>query len=96
MKFRNKNNDYYLAINKYYKEQSWSALEYAHILAQPFLLSHYRVHFLMLKKAVEERNTAEFAGQILRICLVLPGNIFVLLPKNNPGTARVSAFKSFK
>ncbi len=96
MRFFNKTSQYNDSLKKYYRLESWISLEEVHVLAQPYLLSHYYIHLLMLKKAVQEKNIQELLGQIFRICLVLPGNVFRLLPKNNPGTTRVSAFKSFE
>lgn len=96
MRFFNKTSQYNDSLQKYYVLDSWIFLEEVHVLAQPYLLSHYYIHLLMLKKAVQEKNIKEVFGQIFRISLVLPGNIFMILPKNNPGTTRVSAFKSFE
>lgn len=96
MRFFNKTSQYNDSLQKYYVLDSWISLEEVHVLAQPYLLSHYYIHLLMLKKAAQEKNIKEVFGQIFRISLVLPGNIFMILPKNNPGTTRVSAFKSFE
>jgi uncharacterized protein (DUF608 family) len=96
MRFFNKTSQYNDSLQKYYVLDSWISLEEVHVLAQPYLLSHYYIHLLMLKKAVQEKNIKEVFGQIFRISLVLPGNIFMILPKNNPGTTRFSAFKSFE
>lgn len=96
MKLRNTTNEYTLLCKRYSEERSWKLLEDIHILSQPYLISHYHIHFLMLKKALGERNIKEFFGQFFRICLFLPENFFMILPKNNPGTTRVSALKSFE
>lgn len=95
MKFINTNKEYEDALSVYRSSNMWGDLEKVHILAQPFLLSHYFVHITMLQKALKEKNLHECLAQIFRLILVLPGNILNRLPKNNPGTARVSAFKSF-
>lgn len=95
MKFINTTKEYKDALATYHSSKLWSDLEKVHILAQSFLLSHYFVHITMLQKALKEKNLHECLGQIFRLMLVLPGNLLNRLPKNNPGTARVSAFKSF-
>ncbi len=95
MKFTNTTKEYKDALAIYKTDKTWDSLEKVHILAQPFLLSHYSAHIMMLEKALQEKNVYEFLGQIMRLILVLPGNVFNLLPRNNPGTTRVSAFKSF-
>lgn len=73
--------------------RAWQHLERAHIIAQPMLREHLRSHWLMLRLALRERDTAEVAGQALRLVLVIPGNLSGRLPIGNIGRARVNAFR---
>ncbi len=72
---------------------AWRHLERAHIVSQPLLLEHLRSHWLMLKLAMRERDLAESAGQVLRLLLVVPGNLSGRLPTGNSGRAGVSALR---
>ena len=43
----------------------WSHLERAHILSQPWAWPHTRVHAVMLRQAVRDRDVREVMGQLL-------------------------------
>lgn len=74
-------------------EGAWSALERAHILAQPLLGHHLRVHAAMLSLALVTRDRREAIGQLLRLVLAPLGTLTGRLPWGNSGRANVSAFK---
>jgi hypothetical protein len=74
--------------------EKWRKLERLHIIGQLILPLHFKVHFLMLNLAFQERKGSEILGQILRIVLVIPGHMIGRLPIGNVGTSRVSAFKT--
>lgn len=71
---------------------AWLALERAHILAQPRLAMHVRVHWAMLGFAIAQGDRTEALGQLLRLLLAPIGNVTGRLPLGNTGRARVSAF----
>jgi hypothetical protein len=71
---------------------SWHALERAHILAQPALGDHLRVHLTMLVHAVRTRDPGEAVGQVLRVLLAPIGALTGRLPIGNTGRSNVSAF----
>lgn len=71
---------------------AWWALERAHILSQPALSMHLRVHWAMLRYAVRTLDLIEAAGQALRLVLAPIGNLTGRTPLGNSGRARVSAF----
>lgn len=72
---------------------AWSALERAHIVAQPYLALHLASHWAMLAYALRERDFREAWGQCLRFALVPLGAITGLLPIGNTGRSNVSAFR---
>lgn len=69
-------------------------LERAHVLGQRSTFHHVRVHWLMLRMAVRNGWTGEAAGQLWRICAAATFTPLGLLPSGNPGSARVSGFRS--
>jgi hypothetical protein len=69
----------------------WSALETAHVLAQPWAGAHARTHWLMLRRGVRERDAREVAGQLVRLVVAGPGSLTGRYPVGNTGRARVSA-----
>ena len=71
---------------------AWRSLERAHILAQPFLMSHGGIHVRMLRFAIDLRDWREALGQAFRLLLVPLGNATGRLPIGNTGRANVSAF----
>ena len=72
---------------------AWTALERAHIVSQPSLGPHLRVHWLMLGYAVRLRQPREIAGQAIRLALAPLGAITGRIPWGNTGRADVSAFE---
>ena len=72
---------------------AWTALERAHILAQPTLRPHIRVHGLMLGYAVRLRQPREIAGQLARLALAPIGALTGRIPPGNSGRSDVSAFE---
>lgn len=76
------------------KLAAWSALERAHIVAQPYLALHLASHWAMLTYALRETDFKEVWGQCLRLVLVPLGAISGRLPIGNTGRSNVSAFRS--
>ncbi len=74
-------------------DAAWTALERAHIISQPALGPHLRVHWLMFGFAVRLRQPREVAGQALRLALAPLGAITGRVPWGNTGRAGVSAFE---
>ena len=72
---------------------AWWALERAHILSQPDLPMHLRVHWAMLSYAVRQGDLLEIAGQTLRLALAPIGSLTGRLPVGNTGRSNVSAFQ---
>ena len=73
-------------------DEEWFRLERLHVIGQMFFFLHFKVHFLMLSLAIKQVNFNEIIGQIMRLCLVIPGHLFQRLPRGNVGSTRVSAF----
>ncbi|MEJ5977593.1 DUF3703 domain-containing protein [Novosphingobium sp. PS1R-30] len=71
---------------------AWESLEHAHILAQPRLGAHLRVHFAMLGFSITQRDPVEAAGQVLRLLLAPLGAATGRVPTGNIGRSNVSAF----
>lgn len=71
---------------------AWRALERAHVLAQPLLGAHLRVHLAMVGHALRTRDATEVAGQLLRLVLAPLGHATGQTPAGNTGRARVSPF----
>ncbi|MEN2712540.1 DUF3703 domain-containing protein [Sphingomonas sp. NPDC092331] len=72
--------------------RAWRALERAHILAQPRLVPHLRVHAIMLGYAWRLRQPGEVAGQLFRMALAPLGHLTGRTPAGNTGRSNVSAF----
>lgn len=73
---------------------AFASLERAHVLGQPDLSRHLRVHLRMLRVAWAMGDMHELRGQVLRIALVPVGHLVGRLPVGNTGGANISAFKS--
>jgi hypothetical protein len=73
-------------------EQLWDLLCAAHIAGQFVLALHFRTHLAMFSLALQERQTGEAAGQLLRLALVPLGHVLQKLPEGNSGRANVGAF----
>jgi hypothetical protein len=72
---------------------AWRALERAHILSQPILGPHVRVHVTMLGYAVHQRDGREIVGQLARLALAPLGTLTGRIPWGNTGRSDVSAFE---
>jgi len=72
---------------------AWTALERAHILSQPTLRRHLRVHALMLGLALRTGDVREVAGQLARLALAPVGALTGRVPRGNTGRSNVSAFR---
>lgn len=73
-------------------DAAWAALERAHVLSQPALGAHVRVHARMLSFAVALRDPREAFGQLARLALAPLGSLTGRIPWGNTGRANVSAF----
>ena len=71
---------------------AWAALERAHVISQPALLPHLRVHRTMLSLAVTQREAKEVAGQLLRLTLAPLGHALGRTPWGNSGRSNVGKF----
>jgi Protein of unknown function (DUF3703) len=71
---------------------AWAALERAHIVSQPALLPHLRVHCSMLDLATANGDIGEAFGQITRLALAPLGHVLGRTPWGNPGRSTVSKF----
>ena len=71
---------------------AWRALEWEHILSQPYMGPHLASHWHMLRYAIELSDSREAAGQAMRFLLVPLGSLTGRLPAGNNGRAHVSAF----
>ena len=72
---------------------AWRALEWEHILSQPYMGPHLASHWHMFRYAIELGDSREAAGQAMRFLLVPLGSLTGRLPEGNNGRARVSAFE---
>ena len=68
-------------------------LENAHVLGQPYFLSHMQVHLWMLRIGLARRDWHEVMGQITRLLLTPLGHMTGRLPLGNTGGANISAFQ---
>lgn len=75
------------------RDAAWRSLELAHILSQPTLGPHVRVHLAMLGYAVNLRDPREIAGQLVRLALAPIGALTGRIPWGYTGRADVSAFQ---
>lgn len=74
-------------------EAAWRLLEDAHILSQPWVRPHLRVHVAMLSLGWSQRDRAEVVGQLARLIVAGPGSALGRYPAGNTGRANMSAFK---
>ena len=63
----------------------WPILERAHIVSQPWVLPHTRVHWAMLRIALRERDSHEALGQVIRLIVAGPGSLAGKYPVGNTG-----------
>ncbi len=68
-------------------------LERAHVLGQSSTYQHTRVHWLMLKHGLREKDRREVAGQVLRIGGAATKTPLGIYPKGNTGGANVNPLK---
>lgn len=69
----------------------WQLLEDAHVLSQPWVGPHTRVHAAMLASAWRSRDRREIRGQALRLLVGGPASAVGRYPIGNSGRARVPA-----
>jgi hypothetical protein len=69
-------------------------LERAHVLGQASTYHHTRVHWLMLKHGLKQRDLKEIAGQVLRIGGAAAKTPLGIYPKGNTGGANVNPLRS--
>ncbi len=74
-------------------EAAWRLLEDAHVLSQPWVRPHLRVHMAMFSLGWSQRNRVEVVGQLERLIVAGPGSAFGRYPVGNTGRADVSAFE---
>lgn len=68
-------------------------LERAHVLGQSSTYQHTRVHWLMLKHGLKNRDAREVVGQTLRIAGAATKTPLGIYPEGNTGGANVSPFR---
>ncbi|WP_219942205.1 DUF3703 domain-containing protein [Iamia sp. SCSIO 61187] len=71
----------------------WDHLERAHILSQPWAWPHVKVHGLMLRQGLRERDRREAIGQVVRLIVAGPGSLAGRYPSGNSGRATVPMMK---
>jgi hypothetical protein len=69
---------------------SWPHLERAHILSQPWAWPHTKVHAVMLRQALRDRDAHETFGQVVRILVAGPGSLVGKYPVGNTGRTTMS------
>lgn len=74
-------------------DQAWQFLEDAHVLSQPWVRPHIRVHVAMLSLGWLLRDGNEMVGQVTRLLLAGPGSATGRYPIGNTGRTNVSAFE---
>lgn len=74
-------------------EAAWAHLEDAHVLSQPWIRSHVKVHVAMLGLGWSQRDRGEVIGQLARLIVAGPGSATGRYPVGNIGRATVSAFE---
>ena len=72
---------------------AFACLERAHVLGQPSTRLHTRIHWLMLRWAMRQRDVREAVGQIFRIAAAAMKTAFGWLPHGNTGGSRVGPFR---
>jgi hypothetical protein len=70
--------------------EAFRHLERAHVLGQSSTYQHTRVHWLMMKHGLRERDAKEIVGQVLRIGGAATKTPLGIYPKGNTGGANVS------
>jgi len=72
-------------------DHCWQLLEDAHVLSQPWVGPHIRVHREMLIAGWQARDVLEVSGQFLRLVVGGPASAAGRYPAGNTGRARVPA-----
>ncbi len=73
--------------------KSWSHLERAHIIGQPYPIEHTAVHWKMLHFGLKIKNSKEVIGQIPRLLFGGIKSFVGKIPTGNTGGANVNALK---
>ena len=68
-------------------------LESAHLIAQPYAMLHFQVHWEMFKLAIRHLVWSEILGQIPRLLLAIPGSCLGKAPKGNIGSTKMRIFE---
>jgi len=76
-----------------YATEAFRHLERAHVLGQASTSQHTRVHWLMLKHGIRERDAKEIVGQVLRVGGAATKTPLGIYPKGNTGGANVNPLK---
>ena len=63
----------------------WPRLERAHVLSQPLAWPHTKVHVVMLRRAIRDRDRREIVGQLVRTLLAGPATLLGRSPAGNTG-----------
>jgi hypothetical protein len=71
-------------------DRCWGLLEDAHVLSQPWVSLHIRVHASMLSAAITQRSRSEITGQLVRLIAAGPASA-TRYPTGNSGRASVPA-----
>lgn len=74
-------------------QDRWDHLERAHVLSQPWAWPHVKVHGLMFRQSLRERDRREAIGQVVRLIVAGPGSIAGRYPEGNSGRADVPMMK---
>jgi hypothetical protein len=72
-------------------DRCWALLEDAHVLSQPWVWMHVRVHGSMCVTGMAQRDVREVHGQVLRFLVGGPASAVGKYPMGNTGRARVPA-----
>ena len=75
-------------------DREFHHLENAHVLGQMSTLLHVRVHWLMLRWGLRQKNVREVLGQMARIFGALTKTVLRLVPEGNTGGSNISPFKT--
>ena len=71
-------------------DAAWQFLSRAHIISQPNLALHLRVHKKMLSLAIKTRDSKEIFGQSIRLLLAPVRHALGKIPWGNNGRSSVS------
>ena len=68
----------------------WPRLERAHVLSQPLAWPHTKVHVVMLRQAIHDRDRRETVGQLVRVLLAGPATLLGRSPAGNTGRSAMA------